>query len=171
MAGNTLGAMKKAAVRIGIGFDEYQHRIGAGEEWCGGCASWHPRAAFARDASRGDGLAATCRVNVGRRYLAAYVPKGPPERYGPPALPARDGDRRQARQRVNVLVRTGRLSRPNELPCTDCGHEWAPGERRHEYDHFLGYAAEHHLRVEAVCSTCHHRREEQRGATFYTRAS
>lgn len=103
--------------------------------------------------------------------MATYIPKGPPEHYGPLPLPARDGDRLQARHRVNVLVRTGHLPRPNALPCADCGHIWADGERRHEYDHHRGYAAQHHLDVEAVCSTCHHRREEQRGATFYTRSA
>ena len=44
----------------------------------------------------------------------------------------------------------------------DCGHEYGSGERRHEYDHHLGYAAEHHEDVEAVCSKCHHAREDMR---------
>ena len=33
------------------------------------------------------------------------------------------------------------------------------GDRRHEYDHHLGYASEHHEHVEPVCSACHHERE------------
>jgi hypothetical protein len=53
----------------------------------------------------------------------------------------------------------GRRPHPNDLPCTDCSHVWAPGERRHEYDHHLGYAAEHHLDVEPVCTTCHAARD------------
>jgi cytochrome c553 len=32
-----------------------------------------------------------------------------------------------------------------------------------------GYAAEHHLTVEPVCSTCHHRRSEIRGEAFYVK--
>lgn len=76
-------------------------------------------------------------------------------RPGPAPHPARDGDRVQARQRINVEVRTGRRPHPNTLPCVDCGHVWKPGERRHEYDHHLGYAPEHHLDVEPVCTTCH----------------
>ncbi len=66
----------------------------------------------------------------------------------------------QARQRVNVEVRSGRRPHPNTLTCTDCGHVWKPGERRHEYDHHLGYEAEHHADVEPVCTTCHARRTE-----------
>lgn len=75
-----------------------------------------------------------------------------------PKLPC-DGDRKQARQRVNVEVRCGRRPHPNELPCVDCGHVWAIGERRHEYDHHLGYAAEHHLDVQPVCTICHAARD------------
>lgn len=79
--------------------------------------------------------------------------------FGPDPMPPRDGDKEQARQRINVLVRTGRLVHPNALPCTDCGHVWKRGERRHEYDHHLGYAAEHHYDVQSVCTTCHAKRD------------
>ena len=80
-------------------------------------------------------------------------------RPGPAPSPPRDGDKIQARQRVNVEVRTGHRPHPNTLPCTDCGHRWAPGERRHEYDHHLGYAPEHHYDVEPVCTPCHAKRD------------
>lgn len=79
--------------------------------------------------------------------------------FGPPPSPPRDGDKVQARQRINVLVRTGRLAHPNTLACVDCGHIWKPGERRHEYDHYLGYAAEHHYDVQPVCTLCHSERD------------
>lgn len=85
-----------------------------------------------------------------------------PSKHGPPAMPPRDGDKQQARQRINVLVRTGRLAHPNTFPCTDCGHVWAEGERRHEYDHHKGYAPEHHYDVEPVCTTCHAARDSAR---------
>lgn len=87
-------------------------------------------------------------------------------RPGPAPMPARDGDKVQARQRVNVEVRAGRRPHPNELPCADCGHVWEIGERRHEYDHHLGYAAEHHLDVEPVCTTCHAVRDARTDACF-----
>ena len=80
-------------------------------------------------------------------------------RPGPAPLPARDGDKVQARQRVNVEVKSGRRPHPNTLPCVDCGHKWKEGERRHEYDHANGYAADSHLKVEAVCTLCHAKRD------------
>lgn len=83
-------------------------------------------------------------------------------RPGPVPKPPRDGDRMQARQRVNVEVRTKRRPHPNSIPCADCGHIWRRGERRHEYDHFKGYAAEHHLDVESVCTICHSKRDSER---------
>ena len=80
-------------------------------------------------------------------------------RFGPAPNPPRDGDKLQARQRINVEVREGRRPHPNTLPCVDCGHEWSEGERRHEYDHHLGYAAAHHYDVEPVCTICHAERD------------
>ncbi len=78
---------------------------------------------------------------------------------GPAPKRALDGDRKQARHRVNVEVRTGYRPHPNTLPCVDCGHVWSEGERRHEYDHYKGYAAENHLTVEPVCTLCHAQRD------------
>lgn len=133
------------------------------EKWCVGCKVTHPVEAFGRDRSRTDGLNPTCRTFKNRRAVSAYTPH-PAERHGPAPLPARDGDVRQARARVNHYVDTGRLPDPNTLPCADCGHVYVEGGKRHEYDHHLGYGAEHHLDVEAVCSTCHHARERRRVA-------
>ncbi len=83
-------------------------------------------------------------------------------RPGPAPHPPRDGDKVQARQRINVEVRTGRRPHPNTLPCTDCGHVHDTGERIHHYDHHKGYAAEHHLDVEPVCTKCHAIRDSKR---------
>lgn len=168
MAGNTTGAALVAAGRLGLSAEAYLAKVAGGEKWCGRCRSWHPRAAFGLDRARRDGLAAECRESRSlrtRRPPHHHRPRINPKsgRPGPVAAPARDGDRKQARQRVNVEVRTGRRPHPNALPCTDCGHVWAPGERRHEYDHFRGYGAAHHLEVQSVCTTCHAAREQQRG--------
>ncbi len=85
-------------------------------------------------------------------------------RPGPTPKTGRDGDKLQARARVNALVKQGILLHPNKLPCTDCGHRWKKeGDRRHEYDHHKGYAAKHHLTVEPVCRPCHCRRAIRRG--------
>lgn len=111
-----------------------------------------------------------CKLCRNAEVRSRYVPKVRPLRMGPPPHPARDGDKRQARKRVNQMVLFGRLSRPNDLPCFDCGHRCEADGRRHEYDHFLGYAAEHHLAVQAVCSRCHHRRARERGEAKGARA-
>ena len=80
-------------------------------------------------------------------------------RPGPAPRASVDGDKRQARHRVNMEIRAGAIPDPCSLPCVDCGHVYSEGERRHEYDHHMGYGAEHHLTVEAVCTTCHARRD------------
>ena len=84
-------------------------------------------------------------------------------RPGPAPRPPRSGDKKQARQRINVEVRSNRRRHPNALSCVDCGHVHSAGERRHEYDHYLGYDAEHHFDVEPVCTKCHAARAIARG--------
>lgn len=91
-------------------------------------------------------------------------------RSGPAPKPPRDGDRLQARQRVNVEVRTGRRPHPNMLPCADCGHFYGvDSQRRHEYDHYLGYDAVHHSDVQPVCTVCHRARNDARRETPHAR--
>ena len=70
-------------------------------------------------------------------------------------MPPRDGDKLQARQRINVEVRSGRRQHPNELPCASCGHVWKTGDKRHEYDHHKGYSAKFHYVVQSLCTVCH----------------
>lgn len=76
-------------------------------------------------------------------------------RPGPAPKRSRDGDKLQARQKINSLVFSGQLPKPNDLPCVDCGHVYKKDGTRHEYDHYLGYGSENHLKVEAVCKRCH----------------
>lgn len=52
---------KTAAKRIGVPVDEYVARLSINEKWCTRCKAWHSRFIFLKDASRGDGLAASCR--------------------------------------------------------------------------------------------------------------
>jgi hypothetical protein len=56
--------------------------------------------------------------------------------------PPRDGDKQQARNRVNREVAKGKLPHARTVPCTDCGH--IGSDRLHEYDHYLGYASINH---------------------------
>lgn len=71
----------------------------------------------------------------------------------------RDPLKLAARSAANVAVKRGILPHPNSRPCVDCGHIYAPGERRHENDHFKGYAPEFHLIVQPVCTRCHAARD------------
>lgn len=72
-----------------------------------------------------------------------------------------DSEKKKARERLNIAVRRGILPRPDTLPCADCG-----GPAR-EYDHFRGYAVEHHLSVQPVCSKCHSRRDDPRSSATH----
>lgn len=162
MAGSAVGALKRRASSAGVSVELLLEHERRGEHWCFRCRAFHPRSAFGDDRTRPDGRDRSCKESRNRSARERYVPH-PPERYGPLPAPPRDGDRVQARQRINVLVSTGRLAHPNTLPCAGCGHVWADGERRHEYDHHEGYAADKHLVVEPVCTTCHRARSEERG--------
>lgn len=137
-----------------------------GSKVCSTCRQVKSSSDFPVDRSRKDGFGYRCKScrSTGRPRGWHGRPNVNPVtgRPGPAPSAPRDGDVLQARQRVNVEVRTGRRPHPNSLPCRDCGHIWREGERRHEYDHHLGYAAANHLSVEPVCTVCHHRREESR---------
>lgn len=160
--GRKLGRLKQLAKSVGVPVEQYQQVREQGQKWCMHCRTWHHESMFALDRTRYDGLTSSCRASRNLASRTAYTPKPEPIRRGPLPHPCRDGDAKQARYKVNHAIERGRLPRPNHLPCTDCGHVWAPGERRHEYDHYLGYEGVHHFDVQPVCSACHHRREEVR---------
>lgn len=128
-------------------------------KWCTACKRHHARSEFGRDRSRGDGLAACCLAS--RRVKTRKPQRG---RLGVRGwqVPTRNGDKLQARRRVNYLVEQGRIPRPGDLPCADCADEVFIGTYRHEYDHAQGYDGENQLYVEPVCSRCHHNREDAR---------
>lgn len=157
--GSQTGAVRTAARRLGMTEDEYMQRVDAGLKHCGRCREWHPRSEFGNDASRSDGLASRCRRSKDQGQRDAYEPTARPEP-GRRFVDARDDDRKQARRRVNHLVDIGVIPNPNDVQCTDCGHQ--DTDRRHEYDHYLGYAPDHHEHVQVVCSRCHHARERSR---------
>lgn len=158
--GSATGAIKAAARRLGISETDYVARTAAGLKWCTACSAWHALTMFPKDGSRGDGVSASCAIAQRARYRRTYAPKPRPAS-GRRFKAARPDDRKQARRRVNHLVDIGTLPRPAHVPCADCGHSGP--DRRHEYDHHLGYAPEHHEHVEAVCSQCHRKRAIARG--------
>lgn len=155
-----MGALQVASRRIGLSVDQYVEHLEAGEKWCWACGAWHKREAFGMDSTRGAGLEAKCRDSKNRLARMNYKPKQRVK--GRFRVPARPGDKRQARRRVNYYVEAGLLPAPNTIPCTDCGHVYRHGGgRRHEYDHYRGYGAREHLIVEVVCPGCHHKRERE----------
>ena len=137
-----------------------RRRILSDKKWCMNCKEWHCESAFGKDRTRVDGLASACRASRNNKQRYKYKPKPRPQN-GRSFVPARDGDKKQARRRINYFVEAGLFPSANDLPCFDCGHIWNIGECRHEYDHYLGYAAKHHEHVQAVCSRCHHKRTRE----------
>lgn len=163
--GNTSeGAIKALANKAGIPLAVFLDTLSKGLKWCYYCKTFHALADFGKDSTRYDGLTPLCVKARSERRKINYVPVPKETRkYGPNPYVPRDGDKKQARQRINVLVKTGKLPHPKTLLCTDCGHVWKEGERRHEYDHHLGYDAQHHYHVQPVCTQCHTKREINRG--------
>lgn len=51
----------------------------------------------------------------------------------------------------------GQRPHPNTLPCSDCGHVWFEGERRH---HYVGGSGEDSIEdgAEIVCTLCKQQR-------------
>jgi hypothetical protein len=161
MAQTKEGAEKICAAKIGMSAEEYRGRVLGGEKWCYRGSHWLPVDSFGSDSSRHDGLTAICLPCKREFNKSKYVSRPKVSKMGCRFAPVKDGDKKQARARVNFLVRTGRMLNPNCVPCFDCGHTGE--DRRHEYDHFQGYAAEHQECVQVVCTTCHTKREMKRG--------
>lgn len=153
VAQTKLGAAKVVARKAGMSLRAYLDRVARGFKYCWRCDAMHRDSDFGKDSSRYDGLASSCRDARGRRQRELFRPSMKPTRHGPRRIPRRDGDKKQARSRIYHDVRQGLRPAPASLPCHDCGH--LGRDRRHEYDHFLGYAAEHHGDVQPVCSRCH----------------
>lgn len=137
-----------------------------GIEWtgtraCGKCFRDLSLDEFPIDRSRPLGRGYVCKECRNASSRSGYVKKGLPGKRGW-IVPIRDGDKKQARRRVNYLVEQGIIPHPEDLPCFDCGDMVFVEPHRHEYDHALGYDGENQLYVEPVCSKCHHNREEVR---------
>lgn len=162
MANTKIGAQKTAAYKIGIPVEQYLQQIQSGLKWCSICRNFKPLHLFNNDADKIDGKNYCCKDCGRKKDRARYKPI-PREQWKPRGFdvhPPRDGDKQQARNRVNREVRKGKLPHAQTVPCTDCGH--IGSDRLHEYDHHLGYAAINHLAVECVCVPCHNKREQQR---------
>jgi hypothetical protein len=98
------GAIKVAAIRIGTSVEEHTANVASGLKYCHACKTWHPQCLFCADASRYDGLAAVCSPCRNAKSRAKYVRKSRRPAPGKRRFaPARDGDKEQARGRVNWL--------------------------------------------------------------------
>jgi 5-methylcytosine-specific restriction endonuclease McrA len=62
MAGNKDGAIKSAALRIGIPEVSYREMVASGQKYCWRCRLWKPHAGFGIDRSRIDGRASACKA-------------------------------------------------------------------------------------------------------------
>lgn len=161
MAQTKRGALLVQARRHGISIGDLEARLAAGFRFCQRCEVWLTSVQFYRDRSRHDGLSRICRECKSSVSRRAYVPKPPPAK-GRRFVAPRDGDKLQARRRVNYLVDAGLLPHPDTLACSDCGHKKAIDGKRHHYDHFKGYSADCHELVEPLCIPCHFKREWRR---------
>lgn len=155
LGGRQLGAFKTAAAKLGMSFDDYVSRIERGDKNCIDCRCWKNRSEFYPDASRWDGTSAKCKSCSSGRGRASHTPVDASAlaKKGLLRELPRDGDKVHARHLVNLDVASGRRPNPNDLFCAQCGHKG--DDRRHEYHHHMGYAAEHAYDVVALCSRCH----------------
>lgn len=156
MANTTVGGAKAAATKLKIYVEEYQQKINSGFKWCSHCRSFKPQILFNKSSRNKCQICS--RAADRRRYKPVPIEERKPRGFVP--HPPRDGDKQQARNRVNRMVRNGKLPRAQAVPCTDCGH--IGRDILHEYDHYLGYAAINHLEVQCVCVPCHNEREQRR---------
>lgn len=153
MAMTREGAQKIAAKKVGMSLEEYKDKIKSGYLWCTGCKCWHYKNEFNNDKSRSSGKAQSCRDYLKFEYKKKYVPKPRVSKKGCRFVNPRDGDKKQARRRVNHLVEIGILPHPNILKCSNCNNE--KKSKRNEYHHHNGYGAEHQEDVIVLCSACH----------------
>jgi len=142
------GVIKIAAKKAGLTAGEYINHIANGLKKCTICKQWKPIDEFCSDKSRHDGRASKCVVcakSLWRIKSMRNVKRAP----------RRDGDKRQAKSRINHDVNLGLRPNANDLFCSICGHKG--DDRRHEYHHIQGYSELHHYDILPLCSKCHHK--------------
>lgn len=146
----------KAAKLMGISLESYRAKLAEGLKACNVCHEWKALDCFNIDRSRVDGRVSKCRDCQNQIGRDGYSPKGPRAK-GRVLVEPRDGDKLQARGRVNSLIEAGLLPRPATLPCVECGHTGP--DRRHEYHHHKGYSVQHREDVVVLCVKCHRQKD------------
>lgn len=69
--GSVQGAIRGAATKIGVSFDEWERRRANGERWCYCCRQWLPIANFGVDRSRGLRVTSACKQCVSYKATAS----------------------------------------------------------------------------------------------------
>ncbi len=167
-----IGALKIAAKKVGISFEEYQVKTESGLKWCGTGRHFVPIEEFGFNKLKYDNREPQClvcshvkvRINTkgrvstfkGRSHTPESKEKMAQAHTGSLNHHSKGGVKRMkttraailARRQVNHAIQAGELPRPDTLLCAQCG------KQAREYHHHLGYAPEHWLDVIPVCSSC-----------------
>ncbi len=130
------------------------------KKMCSACKEEHDIEDFSVNRGKKSGRQSACKMS--RRKYDRSDWKRTAKRLD--RYEARDGDRKQAKNRVRTLVRCGIIPAAASLPCVDCGGMEVDGEAEtlHEYDHWKGYSPEHHEDVQVRCVKCHRKVEAVR---------
>ena|SRR3990167_380487 len=167
-----IGALKIAAKKTGVSFEEYQEKLAAGLKWCSKGRHFAPIKEFGLNKLKYDRHEPQCRscshvkvkVNTkgrlstfkGHTHTIESRQKMSEAHLGERNHRWKDGSRKMkttheammARRITNHAIEAGRLPMPKTLICVNCG------KLAREYHHHLGYAPEHQLDVVPVCSRC-----------------
>ena len=162
LTGAKKAAIRKTASKAGISVEQYLANEKFGMKWCTDCESFVDQDYFYDTSSRGrarkHSYCKSCSRIRSKR--ANDLRLSTSEEFSKRETFPRDGDKKQARYRVNREVHKGNLPHAQTVACIDCGH--VGSDKKHHYDHYLGYAGINHLAVECVCVSCHQKRERQR---------
>lgn len=167
LTGAKKAAVRKTAGKAGISVEQYLQKVSSGLKWCPNCKSSLSLELFQNHKRRDGEKYSYCKNCANSKSRECYQRRlsSPNKMLERKIVLPRDGDKKQARYRVNKEVEKGKIPHAQTVACIDCGHVGT--DRRHHYDHYLGYAGINHLVVECVCITCHQERERQRGKQPY----
>lgn len=120
---------------------------------CSKCKQVKPLSEFHRNRSKASGVDSICkacarsrsklRINYHREYR--QTEKGKAAEARRPYNPAK----KKVNNKINQLVRMGRMPRVSTLRCIECN------EQAQEYHHHNGYGEAHQLDVVPLCRHCH----------------
>jgi len=103
MAQTKIGGSKVAAGKLGISVEKYIQNVQSGLKWCSACRSWLQSDCFGKDKSSFDGKNSRCKICQRALHQKRYKPIAIELRKSREftTKPSRDGDKSQARAKVN----------------------------------------------------------------------